>query len=141
MRISTKGRYGLAVMVLLAERNKQCLTAQDISGMLSVSKIYLEQVLALLRNAGLVQSVKGSQGGYFLTRRPDGITALEVLRATETPLFDAAEAACGSTGAHIASAIDATVWKVLDTAVADTLAAVTLQDIVSTGNGGQMFYI
>jgi Rrf2 family protein len=143
MRISTKGRYGVAVMVCLAERSSH-QTAVDIAKRLGISKIYLEQVLSLLKNAGLVQSVKGSQGGYFLDAAADKITVSEILRATEASLFERTEMNAASPSAYIEKAVQSAVWEPVDNAVGTLLGGITLQTVVEkskTTGSGYMFYI
>ena len=72
MKISAKGRYGLAAMTCLARNfaSGSPITIISISEKLGISKIYLEQVFSLLKRAQLVNSIKGSQGGYQLSREP-----------------------------------------------------------------------
>ena len=83
MRISAKGRYALAAVVSMAQQYQggEYITLLSISEKLGISKIYLEQVFSLLRRSGLVDSVKGAQGGYRLSRAPRLITAWEILSA------------------------------------------------------------
>ncbi|MDR3262828.1 MAG: Rrf2 family transcriptional regulator [Clostridiales bacterium] len=144
MRISTKGRYGMAVMVCLAENPGQQQTAVDIAKKLGISKIYLEQVLSLLKNAGLVQSVKGSQGGYFIDTTTDKITALDILKATETGLFERTEVSLDEPSAYIEKAVQNTVWEPLDKAICSFLKSTTLKAVLDnskTMGTGYMFYI
>ncbi|MDR1906037.1 MAG: Rrf2 family transcriptional regulator [Clostridiales bacterium] len=144
MRISTKGRYGIAVMLSLAERLGQQQTAVDIAKKLGISKIYLEQVLSLLKNAGLVQSIKGSQGGYLLDTTAENITVLEILKATEAGLFERAETSSEESAAYIEKAIQNTVWDPLDKTVNSLLSNITLQAVLDnsrTLGSGYMFYI
>ena len=77
MKISAKGRYGLAAMTYLARSYAAGapVTIISISEKLGISKIYLEQVFSLLKRARLVNSIKGSQGGYQLSRAPRAIKA------------------------------------------------------------------
>ena len=92
MKISAKGRYGLAAMAYLA-RNFESgtpVTIISISERLGISKIYLEQVFSLLKRSQLVRSIKGSQGGYQLMRPPGNITAFDVLSAIELGLMEKA---------------------------------------------------
>ena len=90
MRISSKGRYALAAMALMAERfqSGEFTTVISISEHFGISKIYLEQVFSLMKRAGLVASAKGAQGGYQLTRKPSEINVFEVLHAAELSLFE-----------------------------------------------------
>ena len=91
MRISAKGRYALASTISLAQdyAKGEYTTVLSISEKLGISKIYLEQVFSLLKRGGIVNSVKGSQGGYQLARMPQQITLYDVLSAVELSLFEA----------------------------------------------------
>lgn len=84
MRLSTKSRYGLRAMFDIAYN---CGTApvqiQDISRRQQISPRYLEQIFQNLKRAGLLKSKRGPQGGYALSRKPNEITVLEILNATE----------------------------------------------------------
>ena len=84
MKISTKGRYALRMMVDLAEhQNGEYISLKDIAQRQEVSKKYLEQIVTPLARVGLVKSERGSQGGYRLTKAPADYTAGEILRAIE----------------------------------------------------------
>ncbi len=89
MRISAKGRYAIAATIYLAKRyaNDEYITVISISEELDISKIYLEQVFSLLKQGEIVTSVKGSQGGYKLTRHPNQITVCDILSPIEAALF------------------------------------------------------
>ena len=78
MKISAKARYGLATMIKLAQlySREENITVLRLAETLHISKIYLEQVFALLKRAQLVVSTKGAQGGYQLARAPETITVL-----------------------------------------------------------------
>lgn len=84
MRLSTKSRYGLRALFDIAYN---CGTApvqiQDISRRQQISPRYLEQIFQNLKHAGLLKSKRGPQGGYYLARKPEEITVLEILNATE----------------------------------------------------------
>lgn len=87
MKISTKGRYGLRLMVDLAQHYQQGLVSlKEIAQRQEVSEKYLEQIIILLHKSGLIKSVRGSQGGYTLAKSPDEIMVGAVLRALEGPL-------------------------------------------------------
>jgi Rrf2 family protein len=127
MRISTKGRYGLAVMVKLAENKGRIVSITTLSSELGLSKIYLEQVLSLLKNGNLVSSLKGSQGGYALTRT--NLNIKEILWVLEPNLFESPDASC----------VDSILNRVLSEQVYDpiqkqleaTLESLTLASLVS----------
>lgn len=93
MKISSKGRYALASMILMAQDSTraEAYTVIEISQKLGISKIYLEQVFSLLRRSGLVTSTKGAQGGYSLAHSATEISAADILNATETSLFEEPE--------------------------------------------------
>ena len=84
MKISTKGRYGLRLMVELALVYRQrLLPLKEVAKNQDISDKYLEQIIAPLGKSGLVVSVRGAQGGYALSRDPSEITVRDVLRAVE----------------------------------------------------------
>lgn len=84
MKISTKGRYGLkAVMEIARQQDKGLISMRDLSETTGISASYLEQLFKKLREAGILQSVRGAQGGYALAKPADKITAGEVLRPLE----------------------------------------------------------
>ena len=87
MKISTKGRYALRLLVDLAEYNTgENISLKDIAARQEISFKYLEQIITMLNRAGLVRSVRGTQGGYRLAKRPEEYTVGEILRLTEGSL-------------------------------------------------------
>lgn len=87
MKISTKGRYGLTIMMALAKNfGKGPLALKVIAKEHDLSEHYLEQLIAPLRNAGLVQSIRGAYGGYELTKSPREITTADIIRVLEGPI-------------------------------------------------------
>lgn len=87
MRVSTKGRYGLRVMIELASReNDGPVMMSTLSECQKLSRKYLHSILTLLKNAGLVRAVRGARGGYMLARPATDITARQVLHALEGSL-------------------------------------------------------
>lgn len=147
MRISSKGRYGLASMICVAQLGKggEFVTVISIADKLGISKIYLEQVFSLLKRSKLVTSNKGSQGGYQLTKSSDKITAYDILQAVETSLFEKTERSVSEASGEIEDSLNTLVWDKLDNAVTDVLNKITLEDLVLEAektNGEQfMFYI
>jgi len=148
MKISSKGRYGLAVMICLAQvaSSGEYVSIISIAEKLGISKIYLEQVFSLLKRAGLVNSVKGAQGGYQLSKASGEITAGEILRATELSLFEKTDSSIASGPVEIDKSMEALVWNKLDSTIAGVLDGVTLADLVGEaerhkGDNYLMFYI
>ena len=148
MRVSSKGRYGLAASVVLAQNYAGgCyLTVATLAEHLGISKIYLEQVFSQMKKAGLVSSVKGAQGGYRLAQPPQKISVLSVLTALEQSLFEKAEKSVEQKAPEIESAMQNAVFTVLDAAVSESLSKVTLYDLVTKTeeyrkDESYMFYI
>jgi len=84
MKFSTKGRYGVRLMLDLAlHAGDEPVTLKDIAARQEISEKYLSNLIPLLRNAGFVHSVRGSQGGYTLARPPRDITLKDILLALE----------------------------------------------------------
>jgi Rrf2 family protein len=85
--ISTKGLYGLAAMYELSQvSTSNPMQIKEISANANIPHSYLEQLLSSLRKAGLVKSIRGAHGGYFLGRRAEDITVLEILEVLEGSL-------------------------------------------------------
>ena len=148
MRISAKGRYALAAVVSMARQynNGEHITVISISENLGISKIYLEQVFSLLKRGKIVNSVKGAQGGYRLTRMPGQITVLDVLSAVEMSLFEKTEDTVFQKSPDIEKAMRSSVFDVLDKSMKNALSSVTLEELVSeveknSDSNAMMFYI
>lgn len=87
VKISTKGRYGLTIMIALAKKHGEGPTPlKNIAKDHDLSEHYLEQLIAPLRNAGLVKSIRGAYGGYVLARDAENITAGDIIRVLEGPI-------------------------------------------------------
>ena len=91
MKISTKGRYALRMMVDLAEHNNgEWISLKEISERQNISIKYLEQIVSSLMRSGLLLSSRGPQGGYMLARKPEEYTVGEILREIEGSLVPVA---------------------------------------------------
>jgi len=148
MRISAKGRYGLAAVVSMAESGgvDESVTVISLSERLNISKIYLEQVFSLLKRGNVVISIKGAQGGYRLARPPKDITVFDVLSVIENSLFEKTESTVSESDVNIEKAMIETVFDVLGNSVKETLSGITLEDItnqVAKHKGGEnyMYYL
>ena len=87
MKISTKGRYALRIMIDLAEHNTgEYVRLKDISKRQGITLNYMEQIMPILTKAGYVRSFRGNNGGYMLSKKPEEYTAGEILRAAEGSL-------------------------------------------------------
>ena len=133
MKISTKGRYALRVMLDLAVNNTgEYISLKDISRRQDISIKYLEQVINLLRKAGFVTALRGNNGGYMLNRSPDEYTVGEILRACEGSL---APVACLEGGGEVAceradTCTTLQFWKGLDRVINEYVDRYTLQDLL-----------
>ena len=95
--ISTKGRYSIRILLDLAiHRNGEYIPMKDVAERQGISLKYIERILPVLKENGLIDSVHGKGGGYKLTREPDQYTLWEILRLTEG---DLAPVACLKDGA------------------------------------------
>jgi len=148
MRISAKGRYALCATVFLAQsyRSGEYITVLSISERLGISKIYLEQVFSLLKRGGIVSSVKGAQGGYQISRRPEEIKVYDILSAVETSLFEDNDETVTESAPHIESAVRELVYGRLDEALRRGMQETSLQDLVTEAEkndpaGAYMYYI
>ncbi|ANC77993.1 Rrf2 family transcriptional regulator [Fictibacillus nanhaiensis] len=139
MKISTKGRYGLTIMMALAKRSGEGpIALKLIAKEYSLSEHYLEQLIAPLRNAGLVKSIRGAYGGYMLAKEASTITAGDIIRVLEGPIspvevMDDEEPAKRN------------LWVKIRDAVKDVLDSTTLEDLANYEDEGAqdayMFYI
>ena len=86
MKISTKGRYALRMMIEFGLNLDQCTKISQVAARQGISDKYLEQIVTLLHRAGYVRSTRGAQGGYMLTRKPEEYTVGMILRQTEGSL-------------------------------------------------------
>lgn len=131
MKISTKGRYAVRVMLDLALNNTgECIKVKDIAARQEISEKYLEQIISILSRAGFVKSVRGAQGGYRLAKAPEDYTVGMILRVTEGSL---APVACLEEGADVCERCDSCetleVWKELAKAIDNVVDHVTIADL------------
>ena len=143
VKISTKGRYALRFMIDLAENgNDKYISLKDISIRQDVSLKYLEQIASALVKAGLVQSVRGSQGGYRLTRAPAEYTVGDILRPIEGEF---ACVACLESSPNLCERYETcqTVhfWEGLSKVITDYLDGTTLEDLMNQGSQSCGYYV
>ena len=132
MKISTKGRYALRLLLDLAEhKNDGFIALKDIAERQGISKKYLEQIVPILNKSGILQTNRGYMGGYKLAKSPDQYTVGTILQVTEGSL---APVACLEREVNDCARADecATlpVWKGLYTVIREYLDGITLQDIL-----------
>ena len=132
MKISTKGRYALRMMLDLAEHQKDGFVAlKDIAERQYISKKYLEQIVPSLNKADVLRTTRGFQGGYRLAKSPDSYTVGEILRLTEGSL---APVACLEHDpiecSRSIGCATLPVWQGLYRVINEYLDGITLQDIL-----------
>ena len=132
MRISTKGRYALRLMLDLAEHQGDgCVSLKDVAQRQDISKKYLEQIVPTLSRAGFLLTNRGYQGGYRLCRAPEDYTVYEILSVAEGGL---APVACldqpENTCPRAPDCLTLPVWEGLEKTIRDYLRSITLQTIL-----------
>lgn len=132
MKISTKGRYALRMLLDLAEhKDKDYISLKDIAERQGISKKYLEQIVALLSRSDILRASRGYQGGYALAKAPDQIAAGQVLRVTEGIL---SPVACMDDDPNLCERKDGCktlpVWQGLEKVINEYLDSISLQTIL-----------
>ncbi len=132
MKLSTRSRYGLRILMQIAIENENGELAQgrDIAEKQEISEAYLEQLMIPLKGAGLVRTVRGCTGGYRLSKSPEKITVLDLIEIFEggieivpcsTPKKECPRiGTCPVTG----------VWRKLTDAMKSTASAISLKDVL-----------
>lgn len=139
MMVSTKGRYALTVMVDLARFGEdRYVSLSDIAERENLSMKYLESIIAILNKGGLLNSLRGKNGGYKLSREPKDYNINEILLLTEGTL---APVNCimqdGVQCEKAATCSTLPLWAGLDKAIENYLTDITLEDIIK-GNRKKM---
>ncbi len=149
MKISTKGRYALRMLLDLAQHSTegseaagQYIALKDIAARQNISKKYLEQIVPLLNKAELLRTNRGFQGGYLLAKPPEKYTVGEILRVTEGSLCPVS---ClrqdGAACPRSADCMTLPVWDGLYKVINEYLDGVTLRDILDQSSAGNNFSI
>ena len=132
MKISTKGRYAIRLLIDLAEHQQAgYISLNEIATRQNISKKYLEQIIPILNKTGILRANRGSQGGYMLAGSPEKYTVGDILRCTEGSL-DPVDCAgqdpvlCDRS----ADCVMLPVWKGLSRVINEYLDSITLQDIL-----------
>ena len=142
MKISTKGRYGLRILLDLAiyDRGEPRLI-RDISESQQISMKYVSRLVINLRKAGLIQSIRGVHGGFRLNRQPRDISVLDVVEAMEGPVSLVDCVSRPEKCARHDQCATRDIWSRLSSGVRELMREITLQDIIddyrrrNTGDG------
>ena len=143
MKISTKGRYALRLMVDLAEhRDSGFIALKDVAKRQNISKKYLEQIVPVLNGAGLLATNRGNRGGYRLAKEPKEYTVGDILRITEGSI---APVSCLDSEINLCERKNFCqtlyVWEGLYKVVNEYLDGITVQDIVDKIGNTTLDYI
>ncbi len=132
MKISTKGRYALRLMLDLAtNRSGDPIRLKDVAARQEISEKYLEQIISVLNKAGFVRSIRGPMGGYVLTREPEEYTVGMILRLTEGSLNLVECVEASGNCEREADCVTRIVWKKIGDAINGVVDRITLEDLVT----------
>lgn len=131
MKVSTKGRYALRLMLDLALEEKQIVKLKDVAKRQEISIKYLEQIISILQKCGYVKSMRGPGGGYTLAKKPEEYTVGMILRQIEGSLapvscLEEEENSCSRSG----NCVTLRLWQMLYDAINEVVDHVTLADLV-----------
>ena len=127
MKISTKGRYALRLMMEFARQPEQVTRLKDAAAKQELSEKYLEQIVAVLSKAGFVKSIRGAQGGYLLTRAPKDYSVGDILRLTEGNM---APVVCLGQDSVACDLAERSVFSRIESAVNEVIDHITLADLL-----------
>ncbi len=132
MKISTRGRYALRLMLDLAVYNTgEPISLKDVARRQQISEKYLEQIISLLNKAGFVRSVRGAQGGYMLKKDPAEYTVGMILRLTEGDLAPVSCVGSDSVACERRQeCVTVRIWEQMNDAVNQVVDGITLADMV-----------
>lgn len=134
MKLSSKGRYGLRAMLDMAlSEEAGPIASHTIAQRQEISERYLEQLLIPLKQAGLVKSIRGSQGGYVLGRDPQDISVGDIIRVLEGPLapVDCVSELNPDDCKRADSCVTRMIWTQIRDSISDILDSYSLADLVN----------
>lgn len=132
MMVSTKGRYAIRVMIDLAQNSEEgYISLSRISKRQDISLKYLEAIVAVLNKAGIVESIRGKDGGYRLTKNPEDYTVGEIIKLTEGTI---APVTCLESPTNSCEnayrCLTLPMWIKLEKIVGEYLDSITLRDLI-----------
>jgi len=136
MKISTKGRYGLKAIVDIAYSMQttqgKCVSVKSIAERQGISENYLEQIMAPLKKARIVHSIRGANGGYYLAKPAEELTAGEVLRILEGPLVPVD---CVIDGTNVCGNVDCDLcvmkdsWRIISDKIDEVIDNIAIAEL------------
>ena len=134
MKLSTKGRYGLKAMFQLSlNQSNGPIPLKNIASKQNISEQYLEQIFSSLKKSGLVQSVRGAQGGYLLSKEPKDIKVSDIMNILEGPV-EVADCIDNVSCDNIDCCATRLLWTKIKNSIDEVMESITLQDIVDDYN-------
>ena len=134
MKLSTRSRYGLKAIVDIAAQNPFPTTVKNIASRQNIPQNYLEQIISLLKKAGFVKSIRGSQGGYIINCNPDSTTVGDILRTLEGSLYpveclsNAADNSCKTSDCKYC--FTKSVWMKIHENISNTIDSITISNLI-----------
>ena len=140
MNISSRTRYGIRLLVDLAEnREKPHVSLASTAGRKKISIRYLEQVAVILRRAGFIRSVKGASGGYTLAKLPEEIVIGDALRALEGDMLVVDPPLQGGQETKLRSCLNTVLYERLNKQIAGVIDTKTLASLVNKLDSGETY--
>ena len=133
MKISTKGRYGLRILMDLAlHQTEKPRLIRDIAKSQQISEKYISRLVIALRKAGMIRSVRGVNGGFHIAMKPEDITLLDVIEVMEGPLSIVDCVSAPKKCALSANCAPREIWSKLNEDIRDLMRQTTLADILAS---------
>lgn len=140
MKISTKGRYAVRMLLDLAEhQNDGFISLKDIAARQNISKKYLEQIVSILNKPDILQTNRGFQGGYKLAKKPVEYSVGDILRLTEGSLASVSCTENPEICNRHSFCLTLSVWQGLNNVINNYLDNITLQDILNDSSKGTIY--
>lgn len=138
MKLTAKGRYAVRAMVFLAENEREGPLTLNRIASCGLPRDYLEQLLGRLRRAGLLETARGTQGGYYLAKPPKDISLGDIIGAVEGPVI---LSECAGDGACCENSGDCRIrnaWETLTSGINDLMGSMTLHDLLAQDKSMQI---
>lgn len=132
MKISTKGRYGVRILLDLAlYENQTPRQIHDIAASQQISEKYISRLIVALRRAKMIRSSRGAKGGYRLARSPAKITLLDIIEVMEGPISIVECVRSPQTCNRSGTCPSRQIWDTLNAEIREAMCKITLQDIIN----------
>jgi Rrf2 family protein len=131
MKISTRTRYGVRALIDIGFHfNGQPIFIKDISKRQNISKIYLEQIMLVLKNAGIVRSIRGTKGGFVLEKDPADLTMQEIVAILQGPISIVDCIINKKYCPKWSKCLTRELWIQVNNAIINTLDSITLKQMI-----------